>query len=449
MNRTAARTDRRRRGMNGVAFRLAGWLALLAAQSVCADAALRFPQPDFESGYRMPEMQAPAAHGPWKDGLDAAALLAALGLAAAAALRWRRRWAIAALMLACLGYFGFWRKGCVCPVGATQNVLLPFFDASYRVPAAIVVFFVAPLVVALFWGRVFCGAVCPLGALQDLFVIRAPRLPRWLIRAPALMAYAYLGLAVLFMATGSGFLICRYDPLVAFFRRDGEAPMIVFGLAVLAFGMVVARPYCRFLCPYGVLLGWMSFFSRRHATITPTECVRCRLCEPACPFGAIDAPRPELDRKGRAQAVRRLKRVLLWMPAILAAGVALGAAGGKPLARVHPVVQLAEHLAAGEGAPRGDALANDRGQAFASSRRGAADVAFEAAVIRSKFAVGTPLLGLFLGIAVSTHLIRSSIRTFRPGYEPNRALCFSCGRCFAYCPHEQERRKGGGKRLGG
>ena len=57
---------------------------------------------------------------------------------------------------------------------------------------------------------------------------------------------------------------------------------------VLVLSTFVGRPYCRFLCPYGALLGLLSRVSWKHATITPDECINCKLCEDACPFGAIE-----------------------------------------------------------------------------------------------------------------------------------------------------------------
>jgi hypothetical protein len=48
-------------------------------------------------------------------------------------------------------------------------------------------------------------------------LIRPVAVPGWLESGLRLFAYAYLGAAVLFAATGSAFIICRYDPFVGFF----------------------------------------------------------------------------------------------------------------------------------------------------------------------------------------------------------------------------------------
>ena len=51
--------------------------------------------------------------------------------------------------------------------------------------------------VALFFGRAFCGGVCPLGAIQELVVLKPVQVPRRLDNALGLLKYVYLGLAIL------------------------------------------------------------------------------------------------------------------------------------------------------------------------------------------------------------------------------------------------------------
>ena len=58
-------------------------------------------------------------------------------------------------------------------------------------------------------------------------------------------------------------LICQYDPFVPLFRLNGPGYMLFLGGVLLATGLLIGRPYCRFLCPYGVLLRLLSPFSGR------------------------------------------------------------------------------------------------------------------------------------------------------------------------------------------
>jgi len=219
---------------------------------------IRFPKPDFETGYVLPETQTVAARAQWLEYLDVAVLALALAVGTWLVLRKRRRGGIVALMLGCLAYFGFYREGCVCPVGAIQNVAHALGDSGYNVPLVVLAFFLLPLVTALFFGRSFCSGICPLGAIQDVVIVKPLRLPAWLRHALGLVPTLYLGAALLMAYAGAGYLVCRYDPFVGFFRLSATLPMLIFGGGLLLLGTVVARPYCRFLCPYGVLLGWAS-----------------------------------------------------------------------------------------------------------------------------------------------------------------------------------------------
>jgi ferredoxin len=249
------------------------------------------PQPDNIGGdYVLPPVQRVAPRSAWWYLADSVLLLAGLVAMALAAHRWRRREIAAAITIASLAYFGFFRQGCVCPIGAIQNVAAAAAEPALAVPAVVLFFFFLPLIAALFVGRVFCGGVCPLGAIQDLVVLKPLQLPAAVDRWGGLLKYGYLGLAIWFATRAEeacDFIICRFDPFVGFFRFNGTAGMLAFGGGLLAIGTVIGRPYCRFLCPYGGLLAIVSRFAIRPVQITPDEELECGLCDKSCPFGAI------------------------------------------------------------------------------------------------------------------------------------------------------------------
>ena len=342
-------------------------------------------------------------------------------------------------MIAALFYFGFWRDGCICPVGAIQNVTLTVFDSTYAIPLAAAAFFVIPLVFTLFNGRIFCGAVCPLGAIQDAVLIHPVDVPRWLESGLRLLAYTYLGAAVLFAAIGSAFLICRYDPFVGFFRLSGNWNILILGVCLLVIGLFVGRPYCRFLCPYGVILRHLSRLSKRRVTITPSECIKCRLCEEACPFGAIREPTEDWPEGEYKIAKRRLALFLVLLPVLVAAGGWGGYLLKERLARVHPRVRTAERVYLEEsGQVTGTTDASD---AFRTTGQTSESLYAEATAIRHQFALGGALLGGFIGFVAGGKLIALSVRRRRTEYEADPASCFACGRCYTYCPKEHERLK--------
>lgn len=420
-------------------------LAALLVMGVAASGLERFPPPEFETDYTRPTTTTPHPRQDLWEYIDSGVLVAALFLAAYLILRRRNRRLIFVLMLFALAYFGFFRLGCVCPIGAVQNVTLTGFDATYAIPVAVLIFFAMPLVVTLFFGRVFCGAVCPLGAIQDVVLIHPVRVPRWLESSLRLIAYTYLGAAVLFAAMGAMFIICRYDPFVGFFRLSGNWEMLVFGACLLLIGMFVGRPYCRFLCPYAILLRQFSRLSKWRVRITPTDCIQCRLCEDACPFGAIRKPTEPWPDKEYKIARLRLAFFLVLLPILIGAGGWAGYQVRGWLARVHPQVRLAQRVYQEEN----DQVegTTDASDAFRTTGRPSEELYSEATILQDRFAVGGALLGAFVGLVVAGKLLSLSVRRRRTDYEADPASCLACGRCYEYCPKEHERLKGGKETL--
>lgn len=401
-------------------------------------ATARFPPPEFsETGHQLPVVSGVAARATSWELTDVAVLLVALTLASWLSLRKRSRRGTVWLGLFSLLYFGFWRKGCICSIGSIQNVAQALCDPAYVLPFSVLAFFVTPLAFALFFGRAFCSSVCPHGALQDLMVLRPVRVPPWLEQSLKLIAYAYLGLAVIFAATGGGYIICEFDPFVPIFRFSGSTLMVGAGIALLVLGLFVGRPYCRFLCPYGVLLGLASSVSKWRVTITPTTCTQCRLCEQACPFGAINPSTLDAPARSVPADKRRLALTLVLLPLLLAAGVYLGGRSGDALARKHRTVHLAERIHLEDaGTVEGTTDASIAFRALGEP----ADALFKtAAEITSRYAFAGRLGGAWVGLVAGLQLVSLAVRRKRSDYEADRANCLSCARCFRFCPQELQR----------
>jgi NosR/NirI family transcriptional regulator, nitrous oxide reductase regulator len=400
----------------------------------------RFPPPDFESGYVMPETGYPPARALSWEYVDGVVLLLALGLASWLILKRRSRRAVMALSVFSLVYFGFVRLGCVCAIGSVQNVTLALFDTGYVLPLTVLLFFVAPLVTALFFGRTFCAAVCPQGAVQDLVLLKPLTLPRWLEQGLGVIPYLFLGLGVLFAATGSAFIICRYDPFVPLFRFSGGLTMLLAGGGFVLASMFIGRPYCRFLCPYGVLLKLVAKVSRWQVRITPDICTQCRLCEQSCPFGAIREPAAPRQSKAELQAERRrFFQLVALVPVLAVTGGWLGSMLSGTAAKVHPAVQLADLYLRQETAESPAPLPAVDALAYARAQRSVETVLGEAQTVRRQFVWGGWLFGAFAGLVIGVKLVRFSIQPRRTDYEPDRGGCYGCARCFNDCPQERVR----------
>lgn len=398
----------------------------------------RFPPPDFvESDYVMPSVDYVQKSQPRRDFLeylDSFVLIAALAVGAWVVFGKRSRKWIYTLMIFSLIYFGFIRMGCVCSIGAIQNASLSIFGEGYVIPLTVIIFFLAPLVICLFYGRVFCGSVCPLGAIQDFVLIRPVNVPLWLEGPLRLIAYTYLGLAVLFAATGSAFLICRYDPFVAFFRFSGLFNMIVLGVSFLVIGAFVGRPYCRFLCPYGVILRQISRFSSRKVSITPDDCIKCGLCEDACPFNAIEKPTAPWPEEGYGLRKKLLVAALLLLPAVTLLGGYVFSRLSPMLAKADPQVSLAEQIRQEQAGIVTEP--SDASRAFRESGQTREQLYAQADAIKEQFRTGAWFAGLFVGFVAGMKLVNYSIQKRRDEYRADPASCLACGRCYQYCPRQ-------------
>jgi NosR/NirI family nitrous oxide reductase transcriptional regulator len=417
-------------------------LTLLFTQSVYAvEHEQRFPRPEFETAYEQPTIDTPEPRSLTLEYFDVILLVLILSLTAYFIHKKRSRKGILWLSVFSLAYYGFFREGCICSVGSVQNIALSFFNNDYAVSWTVIAFFVIPLLFTLFYGRVFCATACPLGVLQDLLLIKPIQVPKWLQKSLGLFPYIYLGFAVLYAATASDFIICRFDPFVGVFRMGATLFMMLLGIGFLVLGLFVARPYCRFVCPYGVLLNWMSQLSFRHLTITPSKCIQCNLCEQSCPFDAIEKPNTKEKNLNSPKNQRRFVIYTLLIPLWIAIGAfSFGSAHGF-FAKLHPDVILAEkvihHLKASDSGSMSSIEDIDI-KTFMASERTLDELMLDVQLVEGKFHTGSYLLGGFIGLVIGVLLMQSFRFKRRNDYEPHKGDCFSCGRCMEYCPIDKE-----------
>ena len=157
------------------------------------------------------------------------------------------------------------------------------------------------LVSLLVIGRgVFCGWLCPFGALQELLaqVSRAFGVPQW-NPSPALEQRLWMGkyiaaAAVLVLALFAGDWAgpaTEIEPfktaIISKFTRAW--PYVVYAGILLAIGLFSERAYCRFLCPLGGVLAALDRLHLLDLLKRRPECGNpCHLCERSCPVRAIE-----------------------------------------------------------------------------------------------------------------------------------------------------------------
>ena len=179
-------------------------------------------------------------------------------------------------------------------------------------PAALVLL-LAIVGASLLVKKSFCSWLCPVGTLAEMLAALGRRvfgrtfnLPRWLdlpLRSLKYLLLAFFVWAVFFRMTPAlvaEFLDSPYNKvadikMLYFFERLSPfAAKFLIGVAVAS--TLVPYFWCRYLCPYGGLLGILSLLSPFKITRRPASCIDCGLCAKACPA------RLPVDRLGKVRS---------------------------------------------------------------------------------------------------------------------------------------------------
>lgn len=166
-------------------------------------------------------------------------------------------------------------------------------------PAAVLIL-VAALVTGLLLKRGFCSWVCPVFPLSEGFWRLGQKLfgrnfapPFWLDLPLRSLKYLLLGFFLLQIGwlmplpalrafLGSGYHVIADVRLLEFFRHPSLLLIASLGfLALLC--LLVQMAWCRYLCPYGALLGLVSLLSLGKIGRSEALCIRCGLCSARCP----------------------------------------------------------------------------------------------------------------------------------------------------------------------
>jgi NosR/NirI family transcriptional regulator, nitrous oxide reductase regulator len=207
-------------------------------------------------------------------------------------------------LLVVLVWLGWTAGAQLSIVNVINYIQAPFrgFSIGFYLAEPLIVMIAAyTLVSVVLIGRgVFCGWLCPFGALQELLaqLSRALGMPQWnpsaalekrLWMGKYIAAAAVLALA-LFAVDGAG-SATEIEPFkTAITSKFTRAwPYVLYAGALLAVGLFSERAYCRFLCPLG---GVLAFLDRLHLIDLlkrRPECGNpCHLCERSCPVRAIE-----------------------------------------------------------------------------------------------------------------------------------------------------------------
>ncbi len=166
-------------------------------------------------------------------------------------------------------------------------------------PAGLFIF-AAIVLLSLVFGKAFCSWLCPVGFLSELIGDFGEKIFKGKIKIPKWLDYPlrslkYLMLGFLFYAVFAlmdiiavrAFLESSYNQVadlkMYYFFADISRTSLIILASLFILSIVMRNFWCRYLCPYGALLGLVSFLSPNKIKRNPISCIDCGLCAKACP----------------------------------------------------------------------------------------------------------------------------------------------------------------------
>jgi polyferredoxin len=186
------------------------------------------------------------------------------------------------------------------PIAGLMNFKI--FVSTGRVPVihpAAMFLFMAFVAISLIAKKAFCSWLCPVGTFSEFLAgigkklfRRNLRLPRWLDIPLRGLKYLLLGFFVFIIGTMSAAAIQEFmatpygiiaDVKMLNFFRDMTLTAAIVIAALVALSVLVEHFWCRYLCPYGALMGLASLLSPLKIRRNSQACIDCAKCAHACP----------------------------------------------------------------------------------------------------------------------------------------------------------------------
>lgn len=188
------------------------------------------------------------------------------------------------------------------PIAALMNLKTLILTRDVPgIHAAGMFMLIAFLAISFLYRKAFCSWICPIGTISEWlwqtgqsWFRRTLAAPRWLDVPLRGLKYILLALFLYVVVTMPvpemrAFLASPYGmvadvKMLDFFRDMGRVTAIVLAVLVVS-SLVVKNAWCRYLCPYGAMMGLLALVSPTRITRNADACIDCAKCTKACPAG--------------------------------------------------------------------------------------------------------------------------------------------------------------------
>jgi polyferredoxin len=186
----------------------------------------------------------------------------------------------------------------ICPFGGVVSIYRFITEGTFvqKIHESSFVLMVIAFLLSVAFGGVICGWVCPLGTFQEwlgkigkkLFKKKYNQfIPVKFDKYLRFSRYIILILVIYMTATSAKLLFQSVDPYFALFNFWSDevsvTALIVLGVTSLL-SLFVERPWCKYACPYGAVLGIFNLFRVFKIRRNKPTCINCKMCDKACPM---------------------------------------------------------------------------------------------------------------------------------------------------------------------
>ncbi len=186
----------------------------------------------------------------------------------------------------------------LCPFGGVVTIYQFATSGTFvqKIHESSFVLMVIGFILAILFGPAFCGWVCPLGTIQEFFSSFGKKIFKHRFnqlipyKADRVLRFTrYLVLAwIVYMTAATGTLVfSEYDPYFALFNL-WSSELAIGGVVILAItlalSLVMERPWCKYACPYGAVLGIFNLLRIFKIRRKESTCISCSACTRRCPM---------------------------------------------------------------------------------------------------------------------------------------------------------------------
>ena len=187
----------------------------------------------------------------------------------------------------------------ICPICGVTSIYQFVTSSSLfvvKVKSTLGLVIGAVIILSVLFGPIICGFFCPFGAIQDLCARVGRKIfkrkyntfvPDTIHSKMKYLRYAALILTIALAVSGGVIILEKINPYHVFlslFNGKFSFISIVVLILIIGFSLIVYRPWCKYLCPYGAYLGLFNKIKVFRIVRKESTCVGCRKCSRSCPM---------------------------------------------------------------------------------------------------------------------------------------------------------------------